>query len=38
LPESSCSPSHNEVLVTGAGDVDDELADWITQAYAFTTT
>jgi hypothetical protein len=34
----SANRCHNEVLLVGAGDVDDELADWITQAYALTTT
>jgi hypothetical protein len=34
----SANRCHNEVLLTGAGDVDDELTGWITQAYALTTT
>lgn len=34
----SANRYHNEVLLTGADDIDDELTNWITQAYALTTT
>jgi len=33
----SANRCHNEVLLTSVDDVDDELRDWIGQAYALTT-
>jgi hypothetical protein len=33
----SANRCHNEVLLAGTGDVDEELTDWITEAYALTT-
>lgn len=34
----SANRYHNEVLLTSAGDIDDELTDWINQAYTLTKT
>jgi hypothetical protein len=32
----SANRCHNEVLVTGSSDIDDELTGWITDAYRLT--
>lgn len=33
----SANRCHNEVLLAGAGDVDEELTNWVADAYALTT-